>query len=118
MEYRITALTSGEDMKMRQRDWVMLMTLAGLESHRFQTPELIPRAEALEIAEALKKALPVLPEEHRDMAATNRLGTATPESGWDPKNAPGHFGGEHQALVEKFIELCEQEGDLEVRRLA
>jgi|SRR5215212_8368686 len=117
MEYRITALNSGEDMKMRQRDWVMLMTLAGLESHRFQPPELIPRAEALEIAEALKKALPDLPEERRDMAATDPLDTATPESGWDPKNALGHFGGEHRALVEKFIELCEQ-GDLEVRRLA
>jgi hypothetical protein len=103
---------------MPQKDWVMFMTLAELESHRFQPPELIPRAEALEIAEALKKALPDLPEEHHDMAATDPLDTATPESGWGQKNALGHFGGEHRALVEKFIELCEQEGDLEVRRLA
>ena len=117
MEYRIKVLNSGDAIEMPHEDWVMLMSLAGLASHRFQPPEFIPPTEAWEIAEALKKALPVLPEEHRDMAATDRLGTATPESGWDPKNAPGHFGGERRTHVEDFIELCEQ-GALEVRRLA
>ena len=117
MEYQITALNSGETMKMPRKDWVMLMTLAGQNSYRFQPPELISHTKALEIAEALKKVLPDLPAERHDMAAPDPLETATPESGWDPKNALGHFGGEHRAVVEKFIELCEQ-GDLEVLRLA
>ncbi len=101
---------------MPQADWVMLMTLAGRDSYRFQPPELIPPTEAWEFAESLKKALTDLPEERRDLAAPDPLDTAIPESGWDQRNALEHFGGEHRALVEKFIELCEQ-GALEVRRL-
>jgi len=95
----------------------MLMTLAGQDSYLFQPPELISGTEALKIAEALRKALPDLPEKRPDMAAPDPLGTATPESGWDRKSALGHFGGENRVVVEKFIELCEQEGDLEVSRL-
>jgi hypothetical protein len=117
MEYRIKALNSGEAEKMPQADWVRLMTLAGQDSYRFQPPELIPPTEALKIAEALKKALADLPEEPRDMAAPDPLDTATPESGWDKKNALEHFGVERRAFVEDFIELCEQ-GALEVSRLA
>ena len=117
MDYRITALNSGDAIEMPLEDWVMLMSLAGLASHRFQPPEVIPPPEAREIAQALKKAVPSLSEETRDILATDALGTATPESGWHPKNAPGHFGGERRAHVEEFIELCEQ-GALEVRKLA
>jgi|SRR5215203_7277053 len=117
MEYRITALNSGEDMRMPRADWVGLMILAGQESYYFQPPELISHTKALEIAEALKKVLPDLPAERHDMAAPDPLGTATPESGWSKKNALGRFGGEHRAVVEKFIELCEQ-GALEAHRLA
>src|SRR5829696_863813 len=90
MEYRITVLNSADAIEMPQEDWVMLMSLAGLASHRFQPPEYIPPTEAREIAEALKKAMPDLPEEHRDMAATYRLGTAGyPRIGVGPKERAG-----------------------------
>jgi len=89
LDYRITALNSGDAIELPHEDLMMLMSLAGLASHRFQPPQVIPPPEARKIAEALKKAVPSLLEETRDILATDSLGTATPESGWDPKTLAG-----------------------------
>ena len=127
MIYLIEARHADGRLHLHVLDWWNLLGLAahygwrpaeGVDHYLYET-SIIPGAVSRDIAEALKKAIPHLPEEEgpRVRTANPRLrGIAGPVPRGPYEDPRDHFGGKRKWLVEEFIELC-QKGILDIRKM-
>jgi hypothetical protein len=126
MIYLIEARHADGRLDLHVLDWWNLLGLAakygwrpaeGVD-HYLYDASFIPGGVSRDIARALKKALPHLPEEEgpRLRKANPQLrGIAGPVPRGPYKDPSNHFGGKRKWLVGEFIELC-QKGILDIRK--
>jgi hypothetical protein len=119
MSYRIAVRDTGESMRLADEDWRYLLTMAsifgwnpvaGIDYYlSIPPPDVIPNSVSQQLAGALNRSLPYLPE---------RRGPITvplPQEGKSFMDLRNYFGGESKGAVVELVRLC-QLGDLTIRR--
>jgi len=122
LDYRVEVPDTHERMTLSAQDWWPLLELAskygwsppgGLNQYIQDPPEVISASVTREIAQALSRALPNLPNEERSSThPTSTTGVFYTDSIVDPQL---RFGGERKRIVEDFIALCDR-GNLRILR--
>jgi hypothetical protein len=126
MIYLIEARHTEGRLDLHVLDWWNLLGLAaqygwhpaeGVDHYLYEA-SFVPGAVSRDIAEALKRSLPHLPEDEgpRLRLASPPLTPITSPVPKGPYEDPrDHFGGKRKWLVGEFIELC-QKGILDIRK--